>query len=243
MRTAAPSLLSGGASLTLTCGSVFSLQTLLTDTSGGSAQHSSGISAGSSAVSYAKAEPDVRVGVQNALSELFPGISPGSGPSCPPRYDTSAGSSGMDNRSYSLVIPSYSLQMPADEAGLACVSAYHPSEGNATAPVCLLLKLPAPSVLPMDMSYHRADDSGLSSVSSGSNAATSCDPCGDEAVASDEPPCRAQLVADAYQAFQNVARQPGEPGIPGFPPQLHRPLTPLVCSQIPIITSGGYQSV
>ncbi|XP_029000952.1 uncharacterized protein LOC114852603 [Betta splendens] len=268
------------------------LQVLLTDTSAGSSQ-SSGISTGSSAVVYARTEPNVRVGVQNALSELFPHLSPVSpvaawplgGEPAPHGLEAvgaSSGSSGLDNKTYSLVIP---MAAGAEERALAgpepapCVPMFRPDEGDAVthvppAPPGLLIGLPllGSTLIPTDMSYHQCrpgvqaygEDSGLSSVSSGSASVAACDEDGasqNRALVCENNPCYAHtpaaaapLVVNAYQAFQKVAAQPDGStgrvpvGIPGFPQGqcltgLHRPLIALTCSQIPVITSTGYQSV
>ncbi|XP_039979596.1 uncharacterized protein LOC120788110 isoform X3 [Xiphias gladius] len=194
----------------------------LTDTSGGSPQQSSGISTNSSCLSYANTEPaDIIAGVQDALGKAFPNISPisalttnlltesnkDSGLFSAPNNlfvvsadDMSSGSSGFDNKTYSILIPSCQGQIVMGrsdvqtQAKMVCDSAYHPSEGDVVtcsdqqAPACPLLNLPAvvSSLLPTDMSYqqHNADserfscaeDSSLSSFSSGTITIASCDP-------------------------------------------------------------------
>lgn len=263
----------------LTCFSVFSLKGLLIDTSSGSTQQSSGISTGSSCLSYANTEPaDIIAGVQDALCKAFPNISPISPettcdflepnkdsdlfsvPSDPPGLradDMSSGSSGFDNRTYSLLLPSCPQQIMTGSSDvqteMVCDSAYHPSEGDTVAcaeqqvPACPVfnLSLLASSPIPTDMSYHQcnadsayAEDSSLSSVSSGSN--TTCDlvprveaGCEsfdevvsgetklnakkEETLVCDENPCYGHVPAgshsflpvdDDYQAFQNLVKQP-----------------------------------
>lgn len=179
---------------------------MLTDSSSENTQQSSGISTGSSCLSYANTEPaDIIAGVQDALCKALPNISPISPVTtsqfldsnkdsgffsvlsnpCGIRADNS-GSSGFDNRTYSIVIPSSMQHNMTDssevqpQAEMVCDSAYHPSEGDTSAcaeeplPVCPLFNLPlqASPLMPTDMSYHQcnadsanAEDSGLSSAS------------------------------------------------------------------------------
>uniref|UniRef100_A0A7N6ASB6 Fibronectin type-III domain-containing protein n=1 Tax=Anabas testudineus TaxID=64144 RepID=A0A7N6ASB6_ANATE len=184
------------------------LKGLLTDTSSENTEHSSGISTGSSCLSYANAEPaDIIGGVQDALCKAFPNISPmspvttsqfldsnkDSGLFCALSNpcgvrddDVTSESSGFDNRTYSILIPSCSQQVMTDSSevqtrsDIVCDSEYHRSEGDAVAcaeqqvPSCPLfnLALLASSHVPTDMSYHQcnadsayAEDSSLSSAS------------------------------------------------------------------------------
>lgn len=263
----------------LTSSSVFRLTGPLRDTSGGSPQQSSGISTGSSCLSYANTEPvDIIAGVQDALGKAFANISPISplttspltelnndsgllsSPSnlCGVRADDiCSGSSGFDNQTYSILIPSFPQQIMADSSEIQmqtevlCDSAYHPSDGDVV--ICADQQLPASplvtlppvvsSLVATDMSYQQcnadsvrfsfAEDSSLSSISSGSNATAPCDPvsrveaaceCSDEAVggaaklnAKAENPCYGCVptgscsfppVDDDYQAFQSLVEQP-----------------------------------
>nr|XP_033498763.1 uncharacterized protein LOC117266966 isoform X1 [Epinephelus lanceolatus] len=127
----------------------------LRDTSSGSPQQSSGISTGSSCLSYAQTEPaDIIAGVQDALVKAFPNISPISplttislnpevnkdsglfSPSYDPcgvrADDVSSGSSCFDNKTYSILIPSCSKEMTTNcsevqtQADMLRDSTYHP---------------------------------------------------------------------------------------------------------------------
>ncbi|XP_075966267.1 uncharacterized protein LOC142970007 [Anarhichas minor] len=187
----------------------------LGDTSSGSLQQSSGISSGSSCLSYANTEPaDIIASVDDALKKVFPNIGPFSplttrdsnllsspyNPCGVRADDMSCWSSGFDNKTYSILIPSCPHQILTDSsevqtpAEMLCDSAYRPSAGdivtcvNPQAPTCPLVNsLPGvPSIMPMDMSYQQcnadsgafsyAEDSSLSAVSSGTNTIGSCDP-------------------------------------------------------------------
>ncbi|KAM9366495.1 uncharacterized protein ABDE67_000718 [Symphorus nematophorus] len=198
------------------------LKGLLTDTSSGSLQQSSGISTGSSCLSYANTEPaDIIAGVQDALGKAFANISPISPLTTTPltelnkdsgllsasynlcgvtTEDTSSGSSGFVNRTYSILIPNLPHQITTEgcevqtQGEMLCESAYHPSEGNVVicadqqVPACPLLTLPPVISSPVstDMSYQQcnadsgrfscAEDSSTSCSSSGTNTIASCDP-------------------------------------------------------------------
>ncbi|KAG8001444.1 hypothetical protein GBF38_007102, partial [Nibea albiflora] len=193
----------------------------LRDTGYGSPQQSSGISTGSSCLSYANAEPiDIIGGVQEALGKALANISPISPLTINPlselnkdsglfsapnnlcgtrAEDVNSGSSGIDNQSYSLLIPNFPPQIVMDSSELQtqskmlCDSAYHPSEGEIVlcpdqqVPACPLPNLPAvaSSLMATDMSYQQCnadsgrfsyeEDSSLSSISSGTNTIASCD--------------------------------------------------------------------
>ncbi|KAM7406324.1 hypothetical protein PAMP_000708 [Pampus punctatissimus] len=184
-----------------------------------SLQQSSGISTGSSLISYAKTEPaDIIAGVQDALCKAFANISPispvvtnpltesnkGSGLLATPynTYDARAddlsiGSSGFDNKTYSILVPNCSWQTATDsfenqtQADMLCDSAYHPIQGETLtcpekqAPACLVpVQQVVSSFMSTDMSYQHNVDSGrysytenssLSSISSGTNTTASCD--------------------------------------------------------------------
>ncbi|XP_074468362.1 uncharacterized protein LOC141753510 [Sebastes fasciatus] len=251
--------------------------------SSGCLEQSSGFSTGSSCLSYANTEPaDIIAGVQDALGKAFANISPvsplttnplaelnkGGGllsspyNPCGVRADEmSSGSSGFDNKSYSILIPSCPHQVVTDssevqtQAEMRCDSAYHPIAGDVEpsvdqqAPACPLVDFPPVvlSVMPTDMSYQQsnadsggfpyAEDSSLSSVSSGTNTVAPCDPVtrdqagresSDEAVRgatkphgkteeADENPCYGSVPAgsrslppvdDDYQPFHNLVEQP-----------------------------------
>lgn len=194
----------------------------MTDTSSGSFQQSSGISSASSCLSYADTEPvDIIAGVHDALGKAFPNISPVSpmttnlatdsnrdchlftAPdiSCQVIVDdVNSGSSGFDNKTYSIVIPNSPAQVilgqseAQTQAAMVCDSAYHPSEGNTVAcpeqqvPAGLLLHLAAEASTPMpsDMSYQPcnadsgrlsyAEDCSVPFISSGTTTTTICDP-------------------------------------------------------------------
>ncbi|XP_044198275.1 uncharacterized protein LOC122974229 isoform X3 [Thunnus albacares] len=250
----------------------------LTDSSG-SPQPSSGISTGSSSLSYANTEPaDIIAGVQDALCKAFANISPISSVTTNPLTesnkdsglfstpyhtcgvkadDLSSGSSGFDNKTYSILIPGCACQTVMDnsenqtQAEMFCDSTYHPSEGDMMtcldkqAPACLVpaqqnIILPAvvSSLMPTDMSYQcnvdsgrfsYAEDSSLSSVSSGTNTTMSCDRASrvenfdevligatkpDGVTVCDENPCYKCVPAsfppvdDDYQAFETLVKQP-----------------------------------
>ncbi|XP_070759294.1 uncharacterized protein [Enoplosus armatus] len=254
----------------------------LRDTSSGSLQQSSGISTGSSCLSYANTEPaDIIASVQDALDKAFANISPispltpnslkglnkDSGLFCAPYNPCSvradgmnSGSSGFDNKTYSILIPSCSHEIMTDSsevqmhAEMPCDSVCHPSEGDILIcpdnplPACLFVNLPpvVSTLMPTDMSYQQcnadsgrfssAEDSSLSSISSGPNTTASCDPVSrvegfdqvlsgatklngktEEATICDENPCYRCVpagshsfppVVDDYQAFQNLVEQP-----------------------------------
>uniref|UniRef100_A0A3Q3WPS2 Uncharacterized protein n=1 Tax=Mola mola TaxID=94237 RepID=A0A3Q3WPS2_MOLML len=155
--------------VSLTISFVFRLKESQGDTSGGSPQQSSGISTGSSCLSYANAEPiDIIAGVQDALGKAFANISPISPLTTSPLAefnknnglfsspsnlcgvkpdDINSGSSSFDNRTYSILIPSLPQHIKEEvsevrtTAELPCDSAYHPSEGDIV--FCADQQLPA----------------------------------------------------------------------------------------------------
>ncbi|XP_039650419.1 uncharacterized protein LOC120555626 isoform X2 [Perca fluviatilis] len=238
----------------------------LRDTSSGSLQQSSGISTGSSGLSYANTEPNVIACVQDALLKALPNISPIShlitnsftevnqdsgllsssyNPCGVRANDMSSGSCGFENKTYSILIPSGPHQNLTDNSELPtdtemlCDSEYHPSVGDVTCvdqhtPACPLVNFPPVvlSLMPTDMSYQQsnadsgefsyAEDSSLSSVSSGTNTIALCDPVsrvegGCKSIICDENPCYGCAPAgshsfppvdDGYQAFQNLVEQP-----------------------------------
>ncbi|XP_029955233.1 uncharacterized protein LOC115394126 [Salarias fasciatus] len=119
------------------------------DSSGGSLQHSSGISTGSSDLGYANTEPaNIIASVQDALCKIFPNISPVSQlPSAPeernnnrdlpspagdpcgnPANEMSCGSSGLINKTYSILVP---LEKNSPEVHMqteiSCESTYRPN--------------------------------------------------------------------------------------------------------------------
>ncbi|XP_030269797.1 uncharacterized protein LOC115580076 [Sparus aurata] len=111
-------------------------------------------------------------------------------------YDVNSGSSGFDRKTHSILIPNlpHPTLLESSEVQMQCDSAYHPSQGDIVScadqqvQACLLITFPpaASSLMPMDMSYQQcnsdsgrfscAEDSGLSSSSSGTNPIVSCDP-------------------------------------------------------------------
>ncbi|XP_060897023.1 uncharacterized protein LOC132976219 [Labrus mixtus] len=133
------------------------LKDSLKDFSSGSNQQSSGISTGSSYLSYANTEPaDIIAEVQEALRKTFANICPilplttslltdsnkNSGLLCDPHSpcdvkaeDMSSGSSAFLNITYSLLIPHCPAQIKTDitdvqtQNEMLCESAYCPSEG------------------------------------------------------------------------------------------------------------------
>ncbi|XP_041792210.1 uncharacterized protein LOC121606108 isoform X2 [Chelmon rostratus] len=241
----------------------------LTDSSSGSVRQSSGISTGSSCLSYANTEPpNIIASVQDAAGKALAIISPVSpvttnpltemnnvsGLFCAPykfcgvRADgMSSGSSGIINKTYSILVPSFPDQiMVQTQPEMLCDSAYRPSEGDIVicadqqAPACPLVASPpvVSSLMPTDMSYQQcnadsgrfsyAEDSSLSSMSSGTNTLASCDPVSrveatelhvitGETTVCDENPCYGCVPAgshsfppvdDDYQAFQSLVEQP-----------------------------------
>uniref|UniRef100_A0A671VAE7 Uncharacterized LOC115580074 n=1 Tax=Sparus aurata TaxID=8175 RepID=A0A671VAE7_SPAAU len=189
----------------------------LHDSSSGSPQQSSGISTGSSCTSYAITEPvDIVAGVEEALRKAFPNISPISPLTSSPLQemnpeidlisppynlcdvradDVNSGSSGFDNKTYSILIPNlpHPTLLENSEVQMQCDPAYHPSQGDIVicadqqVQACPLITFPpaASSLMPMDMSYQQcnsdsgrfscAEDFSSSSSSSGTNPIASCD--------------------------------------------------------------------
>ncbi|XP_028258413.1 uncharacterized protein LOC114433859 isoform X4 [Parambassis ranga] len=242
-------------------------KTSLTDSSCESSQPSSGISMSSSCLSYANAEP-VNVGatVQDALCKAFPNISPVSLLTTSPLAEVnrdsdllltpynpcSSGSSGIDNKTYSILIGQKETMADSSEVlmqpDMACDPSYHSSERDTMN--CPDQQVPLPLVSPSmaspvlaDMSYQqcnadsgRFSESSLSSISSGTNTATSCDAAAEagcessDEVVSDATKLssnsgkaftdvgnpshgcvaaqRLLAVDDDYQAFQNLVEQP-----------------------------------
>lgn len=171
-------------------------------------------------LSYANTAPiDVRAGVQEALGHTFANISPISFISaCPASElhsglfsspsalwgsganDTNSSSSGFDNKTYSILIPVFSQEIPADgpaahlRGEIEFDAADHASEGPAA--ICSEQLLPTPlllcggppgsSLMPTDMSYQQcsaelesfphAEAPSVLSLSNGGNATVSGDP-------------------------------------------------------------------
>ncbi|XP_060924292.1 uncharacterized protein LOC132998587 [Limanda limanda] len=194
----------------------------LTDFSSGNLQQSSGIGSGFSCLSYANAEaPDIVASRLDALSKVLPGISPVSpltsnplnksnqadglfSAPCTPcgvkAMEVNSGSSGFDNKSYSILIPNPPHQIMTEssevqtQAEMVCDSAYCPVEDKMVtcpdqrAPACLLLNLPwsGSSRMATEMSYQQCnadsgrlsceEDSSLFSISSDTDTTASCDP-------------------------------------------------------------------
>lgn len=111
--------------------------------------------------------------------------------------DVNSGSSGFDNKTYSILIAGGQTATDSSEnqtqAEVLCDSAYHPSEGdmmtchNKQELACvqdIVFPPVASSLIPIDMSYQGnadsgrfsyAEDSSLSSISSSTNTTASCD--------------------------------------------------------------------
>ncbi|XP_053277988.1 uncharacterized protein LOC128439648 [Pleuronectes platessa] len=194
----------------------------LTDFSSGNLQQSSGIGSGSSCLSYANTEaPDIMASRLDALSKVLPGISPVSpltsnplnkshqaaglfSAPCTPcgvkAVEENSGSSGFDNKSYSILIPNPPHQIMKErsevqtQAEMVCDSAYCPVQEKMVtgpdqrAPACPLLNLSLSGSPPMatEMSYQQCnadsgrlsyeEDSSLFSISSDTDTTASCDP-------------------------------------------------------------------
>ncbi|KAF7662406.1 hypothetical protein LDENG_00236410 [Lucifuga dentata] len=158
----------------LTDGKAWSKISLI-DSSSGSQQQSSGISAGSSCLSYTNTEPaGIIINIQEALSKAFPHLAMMSSmPALPTASNTdscllsapynpctlraddfwsSPGSPGFDNKTYSILIPSCEKQ-PQIQSVMPCVLAYLPSKGDMLSntqldqqvPACLVIKRRADS--------------------------------------------------------------------------------------------------
>lgn len=173
-------------------------------------------------LSYANTAPvDVRAGVQEALGNAFANISTISFISaCPASElhkdsglfpspstlwgsganDTSSASSGIDNKTYSILIPGFPQEIPANsmaahlQAEIEFDSTYHASEGHAailsdqllSTPLLLCGGPPGSSLMQTDMSYQQcnvepesfpqAEAPSVSPLSNGGNATVSGDP-------------------------------------------------------------------
>lgn len=149
------------------------------DTSDGSSEGSIEVNSGSTLLSYANTAPvDVRAGVQEALGNTFANISAvpliGSSLFSSPTSlwdsranNTSSASSGIDNKTYSIVIPGFPQEIPANgsaahlQAEIECDSAYQASEGHAgigsqqllPAPLCS--GSPSSSLMQTEMCYQQ----------------------------------------------------------------------------------------
>ncbi|XP_034044115.1 uncharacterized protein LOC117526177 isoform X2 [Thalassophryne amazonica] len=131
----------------------------VTDRSCGSQEQSSGVSTGSSSLSYAKVEPNIKAGVQKALSQAMSElrITPSVTTSSPTDYYHNCLSSTSDNlcgvtaddlnsftpsafsnKTYS-IMPAFQTQITSllssnqTDTGILCGSAYQPTEGNMSA--------------------------------------------------------------------------------------------------------------
>ncbi|KAL6113294.1 uncharacterized protein ACO6RY_11618 [Pungitius sinensis] len=166
----------------------------------GSLDQSSGISTGSSCISYPDTERDIKACVSDALKHALTNIVPfstteevskASGlPPAPQQPcqadDVSSGAFSFDNRTYSIVIPTDISQVQT-QAEIPCDSAYNRRNADPQPPSCLLVNLALgdPSLMPTDMSYRpcNADSGGFSyaealsssPVSSGTNSVALCD--------------------------------------------------------------------
>lgn len=167
---------------------VFRSKGLLKDSSDGSSEGSVEVNSGSTLISYANTAPvDVKAGVQEALGNTFANISPVL--SCPASElhkdnsffsspttlwdsrvnNTSSASSGIDNKTYSIVIPSSPQEILANglaahlQAEIECDSAYQASEGHSgihseqllQSPLMLCESSPSSSLMQTDMSYQQ----------------------------------------------------------------------------------------
>lgn len=177
----------------------------------GSFESSSEVNSGSTCLSYANTGPDdIRAGGPEALGNIFANISPilllntspalelsrDSGvfsshfnPWGTKASDTSSASSGIDNKTYSVLIPGFPPQIITDspalqvQADILCDPTYHASEGNKAISAQQLL--PAPLLLPAapagsslmltDMSYRQCNTDPHAEASSGADAAASGD--------------------------------------------------------------------
>ncbi|KAM8895147.1 uncharacterized protein AB9W97_011416 [Spinachia spinachia] len=179
------------------------LKRSLGDGSTESLEQSSGINTGSSCISYPDTEPDIKAGVSNALSKLFPNIVSFSTTeemnkdSCLPVAYQPCQADDMcsppfcfSNQTYSTLIPSQSHQIPTNSSDVQTQPEIPCDFGTCVdpqAPSCLPGHLPPgdPPPMPTDMSYQQrnADSGGVSyahglispSVSSGTNGMMLCD--------------------------------------------------------------------
>ncbi|XP_041636391.1 uncharacterized protein LOC121505290 isoform X2 [Cheilinus undulatus] len=158
--------------------------------------------------------------------------------------DMSSGLSAFLNKTYSIPIPGDPVQTTTDisevQIEMPCETAHRPSEGATVistyqqAAPCPPITLPF-SLIPTDISYQPCNtnsgtcsfqDSGISSVSSGTNTTQSCDPVCEveaacegfengkidaEAIVSDENPCSVPAESHSipavdydYQPFQHL---------------------------------------
>ncbi|XP_075906595.1 uncharacterized protein LOC142904391 isoform X2 [Nelusetta ayraudi] len=192
------------------------------DSSDWGSEGSEEVNSGSTVLSYANTAPiDVRAGVQEALGNTFANISPISFISaCPASElhkdsglfsspsalwgsganDTNSSSSGFDNKTYSILIPVFPQEIPANgpaahlRGEIEFDAANHASEGPAA--ICSEQLLPTPLllcggppgsfVMPTDMSYQQcnaepesfphAEAPSVLSLSNGGNSTVSGDP-------------------------------------------------------------------
>lgn len=194
--------------------SVFRSKGCLREPIDGSFESSGEVNSGSTCLSYANTGPDdIRAGGPEALGNIFPNISPISLLNTSPALelnrdsgvfsspfnlwatkanDTSSASSGIDNKSYSLLIPSFPPQISTNspalqiQADILCDPTYHASEGNTAISAQQLL--PAPLLLPAapagspviltDMSYHQCNTDPHAEDSSGSCSSGAADAAG-----------------------------------------------------------------
>lgn len=182
----------------------------LLGSSGGSLQHSSGISTGSSNLSYANAEPvNIIASCQNALCKIFPNISPVSQehtptegnnsralispPSGGPTTEMVYGSSGLMNKTYSILIPHQSEETSPEvhmQTEMLCQSPYRPKDDihqQRAPPFPTFQEFFSPSgvssFVETDMSYQTcnqdfgtlSEDSSSSCFFSGANTTMSSD--------------------------------------------------------------------
>ncbi|XP_068431112.1 uncharacterized protein [Clinocottus analis] len=207
---------------------------ILRDMSSGGLQQSSGISRGSSCLSYANTEPvDITICVKDALKKAFPNIGPLSpmttkelnkksgwlsSPNDPcdvQADDTSCFSSDFENKTYSLIIPSCPHQNVKDSSEvqtqdeMLCDSAYHSSTGAIV--TCVEPQAPAcPFLMPTDMSYRQcnANSVGFPSAEDFSLSSISS---GTNSTASCDPVSRVEARCESSEeAVCGVTKQHGE---------------------------------
>nr|XP_040055750.1 uncharacterized protein LOC120833032 isoform X1 [Gasterosteus aculeatus aculeatus] len=204
--------------------------------SSGSLDQSSGISTGSSCISYPDTLPerDIITGVSDALKKALSNIVPfstieetnkDSGLSSAPYQpcqadDMSSGAVSFINETYSIVIPSVPHQIPTNSSRvqtqleISCDFAHHRRNigtcVDPPAPSCLPINLPpgVPCPMPTDMSYQQcnADSGGGSYAEARSLSSTSSGT--KETPGPTAGSNSFPPVEDDYQPFQNLASQP-----------------------------------
>lgn len=232
------------------------------DSSDGSSEGSVEVNSSCSSLGYANAAPvDVRAGVQEALGKTFANISPlsffGSSPALVLHKDSglvsspatlwdsrannaSSASSGIDNKTYSMVVPGFQEEIPANgpaahlQAEVEWDSAYQASQGHAgihseqllPAPLMLCGGSLASSLTQTDMSYQQCNVEteilpkvGAPSVSSFSSVLGDPLPGAEDGHRSDPDKLGVQLKAESVTVCnQNPCYGAVPAGSCGFPP-------------------------